>query len=325
MDDNLSTALVPFAQQELILDATAKARDFAANSKAPATIRAYRACWDHFQKWCAKRGLPSLPAAPGTVALFIADCASAHKPASISLRMAAISAAHKLKGYESPALMRHAVVAATWAGIRRTLGTAQQGKAALLTDDIRKMIDALPATLRGLRDAALFLVGFASACRRSELAALTVDDLAWVEEGLRITLKRSKTDQEGKGQTIGVPYGSDPATCPVRAMKRWLAAAGITEGFAFRGVLKGGRVQVGRMAGDSIALCIKRGCTSIGKETAQYAGHSLRAGFVTQAARAGCSESSIMKQTRHRSTAMLVRYTRDPNLFRNNAATKLGL
>jgi integrase len=321
----MSAALVPLSHHELIVDATVRARDFAANSRAAATIRAYRACWTHFQTWCGERGLISMPADPKSVALFIADCASKHKPASISLRMAAISAAHKLQGYESPTLMRHAVVSETWAGIRRTLGTAQQGKAALLTEDIRSMIEALPQTLRGTRDAALLLVGFASACRRSELAALTVDDLTWVEEGLRITLRRSKTDQEGKGQTIGVPYGSDPATCPVRAMRRWLAAAGITEGFAFRGVLKGGRVQGRRMAGDSIALCIKRACSSIGKETAQYAGHSLRAGFVTQAARAGCSESSIMKQTRHRSTAMLVRYTRDPNLFRNNAATKLGL
>lgn len=318
-------ALAPLAQHELILAATDRARDYAANSKAPATVRAYRACWKHFQTWCAERGLLPLPADPRSVALFIADCAAKHKPASISLRMAAISAAHKLAGFESPALMRHAVVAETWAGIRRTLGTAQQGKAALLTDDIRAMIQALPDTLRGIRDTALLLVGFASACRRSELAALTVDDLAWVEEGLRITLKRSKTDQEGKGQTIGVPYGSDPATCPVRAMKRWLAAAGITEGYAFRGVLKGGRVQAGRMAGDSIALVVKRACALIGKQTASFAGHSLRAGFVTQAARSGCSESSIMKQTRHRSTAMLVRYTRDPNLFRNNAATKLGL
>jgi integrase len=321
----MSNELVPVSHEQLILGATERARDYAANSKAPATVRAYRACWKHFQEWCRDRGLISLPAEPRTVALFIADCASKHKPASISLRMAAISAAHKLAGFESPALMRHAVVSETWAGIRRTLGTAQQGKAALLTDDIRKMIDALPGTLRGLRDVALLLVGFASACRRSELAALTVDDLGWVEEGLRITLKRSKTDQEGKGQTIGVPYGSDPVTCPVRAMRRWLAAAGITEGFAFRGVLKGGRVQTGRMAGDSVALVIKRACSSIGMETAQYAGHSLRAGFVTQAARAGCSESSIMKQTRHKSTAMLARYTRDPSLFRNNAATKLGL
>lgn len=319
------TALVPLSHQELILDAAARAQDYASNSKAPATVRAYRACWKHFQEWCRDRGLNSLPAEPRAVALFIADCASKHKPASISLRMAAISAAHKLKGYESPALMRHALVSETWAGIRRTLGTAQVGKAAILTDDLRKMIVALPDSLRGLRDAALLLIGFASACRRSELASLTVEDLSWVEEGLRITLKRSKTDQEGKGQTIGVPYGSDPGTCPVRAMRRWLAASGITEGFAFRGVLKGGRVQMRRMAGDSIALCIKRACASIGMDTAQYAGHSLRAGFVTQAARAGCSESSIMKQTRHKSTAMLMRYTRDPNLFRNNAATKLGL
>ena len=321
----MSTALVPLSHQELVMGATERARDFAANSKAPATVRAYRACWKHFQQWCRDRGLISLPAEPRTVALFIADCASKHKPASISLRMAAISAAHKLAGFESPTLMRHAVVSETWAGIKRTLGTAQEGKAAILTDDLRKMIGALPDSLRGLRDAALLLVGFASACRRSELTALAVDDLAWVEEGLRITLRRSKTDQEGKGQMIGVPYGSDPLTCPVRSMKRWLVAAGITEGFAFRGVLKGGRVQSGRMASDSVALVVKRSCSSVGMETARFAAHSLRAGMVTQAARAGVPESSIMRQTRHKSTAMLVRYTREPNLFKGNAATKLGL
>ena len=321
----MSTELVPVNHQELILGAAERARDYAANSKAPATVRAYRACWKHFQQWCRDRGLISLPAEPRTVALFIADCASKHKPASISLRMAAISAAHKLAGFESPTLMRHAVVSETWAGIKRTLGTAQEGKAAILTDDLRKMIGALPDSLRGLRDAALLLVGFASACRRSELTALAVDDLAWVEEGLRITLRRSKTDQEGKGQMIGVPYGSDPLTCPVRSMKRWLVAAGITEGFAFRGVLKGGRVQSGRMAGDSVALVVKRSCSSVGMETARFAAHSLRAGMVTQAARAGVPESCIMRQTRHKSTAMLVRYTREPNLFKGNAATKLGL
>jgi integrase len=321
----MSAALVPLSHQELILSAAERVRDYAANSKAPATVRAYGACWKHFTDWCRDRGVSSLPAEPRTVALFIADCASKHKPASISLRMAAISAAHKLRGFESPALMRHAVVAETWAGIKRTLGTAQQGKAAILTDDIRRMIEELPDTLRGLRDVALLLLGFASACRRSELTALTVDDLAWVEEGLRVTLRRSKTDQEGKGQIIGVPYGSDPATCPVRAMRRWLAAAGITEGYAFRGVLKGGRVQASRMAGDSVALAVKRAGELVGMDSSSLAAHSMRAGFVTQAARAGCSESSIMKQTRHKSSAMLLRYTREPNLFKNNAATKLGL
>src|ERR1700685_940526 len=121
-------AVVPLSQNERIVSAASRAHDYAANSKAPATVRAYRACWKHFETWCSDRGLKSLPAEPQTVALFIADCASKHKPASISLRMAAISAAHKLAGFESPALMRHAVVSETWAGIRRTLGTAQTGK-----------------------------------------------------------------------------------------------------------------------------------------------------------------------------------------------------
>jgi integrase len=221
--------------------------------------------------------------------------------------------------------MRHNEVASVWSGIRRTYGVVQVGKSALLTDDIRHMIEGLPDTLRGLRDASLLLVGFASAMRRSELASLLVSDLEFCEEGLKLHIRRSKTDQEGKGAIVGICFGANPQTCPIRATKRWLTAAGIESGFVWRAVLKGGRLQKSRMAGDSIGLLVKRAAASIGLDTAKFAGHSLRAGFVTQASRAGVSESSIMRTTRHRSIAMVQRYCREVDVWRNNAGAKLGL
>src|SRR5690349_3189285 len=178
-------------------------------SKAENTINAYRRSWNHFSGWCREHGLPDMPAEPKTIALYLADVASILEPATISLRLAAISKAHQVAGYESPCAMRHACVKETLAGIRREKGIAQIGKAALLTADVRFMIRALQPDLRGKRDAALLLLGFAGGFRRSELAALVVDDLQFVEEGMRVTLRRSKTDQEGRGRTIGVPYGSD--------------------------------------------------------------------------------------------------------------------
>jgi integrase len=220
--------------------------------------------------------------------------------------------------------MRHACVSEVLHGIRREKGVAQVGKAALLTADVRTMIERLPNSLLGKRDAALLLLGYAGGFRRSELAGLLVSDIEFCEEGLRVHLRRSKTDQEGQGRKIGIPYGSDPQTCPVRALRRWLTAAGIVEGALFRAVMHG-RVSEKAFIPQVVALVVKRHCKAAGLDYAKFAAHSLRAGLCTQSALNGASERSIMKQTGHRSVQMVRRYIREGSLFRENSAGKLGL
>jgi integrase len=211
------------------------------------------------------------------------------------------------------------------AGVRRAKGTASQPKTPALTGDIIKMLGGLPDGLLGIRDRALLLIGFAGAFRRSELVGLNTGDLEFATEGLVITLRRSKGDQEGQGRKLAIPHGTSASTCPVRALKSWLEAASITEGPVFRSVNRHGQVQPRRLSGYAVALVVKRYADVAGLDPARYAGHSLRSGLATSAAIAGASERSIMNQTGHRSTAMVRRYIRDGNLFRDNAAGRLGL
>jgi integrase len=210
-------------------------------------------------------------------------------------------------------------------GIRRTKGTAPAQKAPALTDDIRAMIDATDASIIGIRDRALVLLGFAAAFRRSELVALDVEDCAFGKDGLTITLRRSKTDQDGQGRKIGIPYGANPETCPVRVLQGWLEQAGTSSGPVFRSINRHGQVQPGRLSGIDVARVVKKLAERAGLDPANYAGHSLRAGHATSAAIAGASERSIMNQTGHRSVQMVRRYIRDGSLFRENSAGKLGL
>jgi integrase len=203
--------------------------------------------------------------------------------------------------------------------------TAQKGKAALLTDALRSLMNAIPDTPLGRRDAALLLVGFAGAFRRSELVALTVSDIDFCHDGARVRLRRSKTDQDGQGRVIGIPYGSNPQRCPVRSLRRWLDIAAITEGPLFRSVDRHGNIGAFALTDQVVAKVLKRYCADAGLDAAQFGAHSLRAGMATQAAINGASERSIMKQTGHKSVTMVRRYIRDGELFRDNAATRLGL
>jgi integrase len=304
-------------------DLAREARAFMGRSKASATIRAYRNDWRHFEAWCRLRQLVALPAAPETVALYLADLASWAKANTIQRRLSSISQAHQTAGYESPT--RTAKVRLTWQGIRRTIGTAPEGKAPVVTADVRAMVDALPANLLGVRDRALLLVGFAGAFRRSELVGLDVSDVEETGDGLVVTLRRSKTDQEGAGRKVGLPYGSRPATCPVRALRAWLDASGTSDGPIFRPVDRHGRLSPHRLSGDAVALVVKRSAARVGLDPARYAGHSLRAGLVTSAAAAGVQERVIAEQTGHRSMLVLRRYIREASLFRENAAAAVGL
>lgn len=286
---------------------------------------AYASDWRLFTTWAKRNGRAHLPAIPETVALYMADLASTRKPATITRYLAAIAKAHQAAGYESPCAMRHACVKEVMAGIRREKGIAQRQKAALLTVDIRQMVQAVPDTARGLRDAALLLLGFTGAFRRAELAALRVQDLEFREDGLVVTLRRSKTDQEGQGRKIGIPFGTTPKTCAVRAVRKWLDLAHLSNGPVFRGIDRARRLSDVAITSQVVRLVVRRCCKSVGLEVEKYSAHSLRAGHATQAAINGASERSIMNQTGHRSAAMVRRYIRDAELFRENAATMLGL
>ena len=302
-----------------------QARGFIEAAKAENSRRAYRSDWRLFETWCRRQGLASLPATPETVTLYLTALAADHKPASLTRKLTSITKAHQAAGFRSPATMQHAVVSETMKGIRRTLGTAQPGKEPLLTPDILEMLDWLDDGLIGIRDRALLLVGYAGGFRRSELANLDVADVTETADGLVLRVRRSKMDPEGKGTSVALPYGSTAATCPVRSYRAWIAAASLTLGPAFRAVDRHGRVAAGRLDAGSIARVVKRAAAAAGLDAALYAGHSLRAGFATQAFLNGVTEVSIMRQTRHKSLNTLRKYIRDRSLFRDNPAAKLGL
>jgi site-specific recombinase XerD len=300
-----------------------RARAFARQSKAENTLRGYRGDWKDFCLWCAARELGPLPASPETVSAYIADCAGHLKVGSIQRRLNAIAEAHKAMGLDSPTSA--GMVRNTIKGIRRTMGTAAVQKAAALTDDIKAMVAMTDGGLIGARDRAMILLGFAGAFRRSELIGLDVADCDFGKDGLTITLRRSKTDQDGQGRKIGIPYGSNPETCPVRTVQTWMEHAAISTGPLFRSITRHGRLRPGRLSGIDVARVVKKLAVRAGLDAAKYAGHSLRAGHATTAAIAGASERSIMAQTGHRSVQMVRRYIRDGSLFRENSAGKLGL
>jgi site-specific recombinase XerD len=303
----------------------ARARAFIEAAKAENSRRAYRSDWRQFEFWCRGHGLACLPALPETVAMYLAALAEDHKAASLQRKLTSITKAHQAAGFPSPASMQNAVVSETLKGIRRSLGTAQPGKEPLLTADILRMLDALGNGLLGCRDRAVLLVGFAGGFRRSELVSLDVEDINETADGLVIRVRRSKTDPVARGTTVALPYGSTAATCPVRSYRAWIAASGIETGPAFRSVDRHSRVGQSSMNAGSVACLIKRAAAAAGLDPSRYAGHSLRAGFATQAFLNGAAEVSIMRQTRHKSLNTLRKYIRDRSLFRDNPAAKLGL
>ncbi len=313
-------------------------------ARAPNTGRAYRADWAHFTSWCARQGdaaagYAPLPASPATVALYLAEHAPTLRVSTLVRRCSAIAAAHAAAA-AGPSPTADVLVRTTMAGIRRVHGTAQHGKAPLVTAEVRRLLDQLPGGLLGDRDRALLLLGFASALRRSELVALDVGDVTVTGDGLVLTVRRSKTDQDGAGRRLGIPYGSNPDSCPVRATTTWTAAlrAALEEwvghpldGDTFAGrslfspIDRHGRLTPRRLSDKAVALAVQKYAARAGLDPSRYAGHSLRAGFATAAAAAGASERSIMAQTGHKSLPMLRRYIREGSLFRDNAAAQLGL
>jgi integrase len=296
---------------------------FAHAGRSASTTAAYTSDWADFEKFCAGHGLVALPAEPATVALYLTDQADRFKPSTIARRAAAISVAHKRAGHDSPTADGR--VREITKGIRRVLGVAQRVASPAGIGEVRRMVAHLPTNLAGARDAAVLLIGFASALRASELVAITVDDVRDREAGLVITIRRSKTDQEGAGREVAIPFGRDPQTCPVSALRRWLTEAGISEGPVFRAVNRHGSVSPSPLSPRSISLIVQRSARAAGLDPAGFSAHSLRAGFATTAAANGASERSISTQTGHRSMEVLRGYVRHASVWTDNAVTALGL
>lgn len=295
---------------------------YAEAAQADNTRRAYMGDWNRFVDWCRAQGTNPLPAAPSAVASYLAHLADEGKKAStIDRALASISAKHTADDYDSP--RKTNIVSKTLAGIHSRIGTAPEQKAPVLVDTLKRIIRRMDLSeLTDIRDRALILVGFAGAFRRSELANLDVGDIIYSPQGLTIHIRRSKTDQKGRGRKIGIPHGSDPATDPVTAYRDWIEAAGIDDGPAFRAV-RGQRASERRMSDRTVARIIKRAALDVGLSPEEFAGHSLRSGFVTSAARAKVSDRNIMKQTGHKSHAMVSRYVRDATVFDDNAVKEI--
>ncbi len=293
--------------------------------RAPSTRRAYRADFSDFERWCEEEGHRALPAGPQALALYLdALVQQKKKLATIARRLAAIRFAHLTADAEDPT--KKTLVVATWQGIRRELGRQQARKADLSTEALRALLATLDLTQKiGLRDRALLLVGFVGAFRRSELIGLDVKDVVPDEpHGIVLQLRRSKTDQEAQGRLVGIPR-LHTETCPVRALEAWLAAAAIAEGPLFRAVDRHGNVGPGRLADRTVARVVQRAAAAAGLEAGTFAGHSLRAGFMTSAARGGADEQKIMEQSGHRSIEVARRYIRRGKIWDEHPAYRVGL
>lgn len=285
---------------------TAKVKDYAGQAQAPNTRRAYSHAWQEFSQWTTDQGAAPLPASPGLVAHYLADLAGAGaKVSTIEVRRAAIGAAHRTAQQPDPT--RTEEVKLVMKGIRQEHGQPRQKKAAITTDELRAIVAALPDDLAGKRDRALILLGFAGAFRRSELVALDVADLHH-GKSLKITIRRSKTDQAGEGRTKVIPHVQTAELDAIAAVRAWLQAAGIKSGAIFRRIDRWGNLRAERLAPQAVATILKRAAEGAGLEPRQFAGHSLRSGFVTSAYEAGARTPDIMQQTGHQSENTLRSY-----------------
>jgi site-specific recombinase XerD len=298
-------------------EALAGAKAFAGGSRAPNTIRAYQAAFAAFRAWSQASGIAEpFPASIDATAAYISHlAASGRKAATIDLHVAAIALAHRSAGHETPTTAE--AVRATLKGVRRHIGTKANRKAPATAEALKKMLKRILDTLAGKRDRALLLIGFAGALRRSELVALRVSDLERTPEGVLIHIARSKTDQQGAGHTVAVPYGSKLK--PVQALDAWLDAAGITEGPLFRSIDKGNRVSPYALTAQSVALIVKDRAEAAGLDPKMFSGHSLRAGFVTSALASGADLLKITHVTRHTKLETLAAYDRRAQAFKDHA------
>jgi len=285
-------------------------------SRSENTLRAYRSAMRAFAAWAVEQGVPSLPARPETVAAYLtARMTAGAKAASLAVIVSAIRHSHMQAGLPTPT--DNEGVAYVMRGIRRTIGTAQVQKAPATAERVAAMLAHVDSDLRGKRDRALIAFGMAGAFRRSELVALDVADLSFTQEGVDVTIRRSKTDQEGEGVVIAIPYGRN--VLPVAAVLEWMEASGIRSGPLFRPLTKGGRVLPSRLTDRSVATIVKSYAEKAGMDPAEFAGHSLRAGFLTSAAERGADLNRMMDQSRHTDPRTVRRYIRRANRYKDHA------
>ncbi|MEM7690970.1 MAG: tyrosine-type recombinase/integrase [Pseudomonadota bacterium] len=318
MTNSVTPKETALAQIELN-QAMAAAKRYAEKSRSDATWRAYRNDWRQFDTWCRGVGVPSLPATAETISMFLASQADTGlSPSTLTRRLAAIRLVHLGAGHVSA--HNALTVTEVMRGIRRNWGKSPAKKKAAIDEDIKKMADAVePETRKGIRDRALLLFGFAGAFRRSELVRLNTWDLDERSEGLKVTIAKSKTDQEGFGQSIGVLRVENSPYCPVQAVKDWVTVAGIEKGALFRRMFRGDSVGQTRLSSQSISLVVKDLAYRAGLNPGDYAGHSLRSGFLTSAAQQNASIFKMADQSRHTSLDVLRGYVREESLFDANA------
>ena len=298
------------------------------SSKALNTVRAYKSDFKDFGLFCVKNSFKNLPTDPKIVSLYLTYLSSRNmKISTIKRRLVSIGVIHKMKGHYLDT--KHPVIIENLMGIKRRKGVNQQGKKPLLMNDLKHLIDVInkenEPDIKKLRNKALLLLGFSGGFRRNELVSLDIEDIEFVFEGLKVTLKKSKTDQFGEGFTKGIPHFDHSLYCPVTSLKRWLNVSKIKKGPIFIRFTKGSKITNIRLTDQSVALIIKDYLLKGGLDNKNYSGHSLRSGFATSAAEAGAEERSIMAMTGHKSPEMVRRYIKEANLFKNNALNKLKL
>jgi len=285
------------------------------NSKSANTLRAYHSDYNDFSLFCSKNGFQSMPTQPKILALYITHLSSYSKYSTLKRRLASISILHKTKGHYIDT--KHPIIMENLMGIKRINGSNQKGKKPLLISDLKLLIEALHQSKekdnRKIRDKALLLIGFSGGFRRSELVDIEYEDVEFVSEGVKIFVKRSKTDQSGEGMTKAIPYFDNENFCPVKALKKWVEEADLKKGKIFN------------ISDKSVALIIKKYVNYAGLDAYRYSGHSLRSGFATSTAESGAEERNIMAMTGHKSTEMVRRYIKEANLFKNNALNKIKL
>ena len=298
------------------------------NSKALNTVRAYKSDFKDFGLFCAQSGFTALPTDPKIVSLYLTYLSTKDvKLSTIKRRLVSIGVIHKMKGHYLDT--KHPAIVENLMGIKRRKGTIQKGKKPILISNLKQLIDVIDQEkieeINKLRDKSILLIGFAGGFRRNEIVSLDKEDLEFVFEGLKITVKRSKTDQFGEGLTKGIPYFENIAYCPVTTLQKWLNISKITKGPLFRKISKGSRLLENRLTDQTVALIIKKYLNKSGIDSSNYSGHSLRSGFATSAAESGAEERSIMAMTGHKTTQMVRRYIQEANLFKNNALNKIKL
>jgi len=297
------------------------------NSKANNTLRAYKSDFKDFGAFCAKHGLNSLPSEPKIVSLYLTHLSANSKVSTLRRRLVSIGVVHKLKGHYLDT--KHPVIIENLMGIKRKKGSIQIGKKPILINHLKQIINVIDEQkiedIKKLRNKTLILIGFGGGFRRTELTSIDHEDLDFVEEGLKITLRKSKTDQFGEGLVKGLPYFTNKKYCPVISLKNWLNLSKIKTGPIFRRFAKGSILTNHRLTDQSVVLIIKDSLNLAGIENKNFSGHSLRSGFATVAAESGADERSIMAMTGHKTSQMVRRYIREANIFKNNALNKIKI